>query len=70
MEEDLTFKILYRGVNVSRSEALRILKRANLERYGYRKEVSTARRLIERNKSEFKVSPTIFLTIRPPTPTV
>ena len=65
LEEDLTFKILDRGVNISRSEALKVLKRVNLERYGYKREVSTNRRLIESNKSEFKVSPTIFLT---PTP--
>lgn len=65
MEEDVTFKILNSGVNVSRSEALKVLKRVNLERYGYKREVSTNRRLIESNKSEFKVNPTIFLT---PTP--
>lgn len=61
MEEDVTFKILDRGVKVSRSEILRRLKRANLMRYGYKKEISTNRR-IENNKSEFKVSPAIFFS--------
>jgi len=59
MEEDVTFKILDRGVKVSRSEILRRLKRANLMRYGYEREISTNRR-IENNKSEFTVSPAIF----------
>lgn len=61
MEEDVTFKILDRGVKVSRSEILRRLKRANLMRYGYKREISTDRR-IENNKSEFKVSPAIFFS--------
>ncbi|CAH3017676.1 unnamed protein product, partial [Porites evermanni] len=55
VEEDVTFKILDRGVKVSRSEILRRLKRANLIRYGYKREISTNRR-IENNKSEFKKS--------------
>ena len=59
MEEDVTFRILDRGVKVSRSEILRRLKRASLMRYGYKKEISTNRH-IENNKSEFKVSPAIF----------
>lgn len=63
MEEDVTFKILDRGVKVSRSEILRRLKRANLIRYGYKREISTNRR-IENNKSEFKVSPAIFFSLK------
>lgn len=62
MEEDVTFKILKKDVRISRSEILKRLERANLTRYGYKKEISTSRR-IGSNKSEQKVSrPTVFLT--------
>ena len=62
VEEDVTFKILKKDVRISRSEILKRLERANLTRYGYKKEISTSRR-IGSNKSEQKVSrPTVFLT--------
>ena len=63
MEEDVTVKILDRGVKVSRSEILRRLKRANLMRYGYKREISTNRR-IENNTSEFKVSPAVCFSLK------
>ena len=62
VEEDVTLKILKNDVRISRFELLKRLERANLTRYGYKKEISTSRR-IESNKSEHKVSrPTVFLT--------
>ena len=62
VEEDVTFKILKKDVHISRFELLKRLERANLTRYGYKKEISTSKR-IGSNKSEHKVSrPTVFLT--------